>query len=145
MLIKQNIFFLDARSEGAPTPTHQYVELKIKEESVRTKEQKQNSGPSCKTVQEKQGHYKEKLCKGLLRVKGVGLAASLKTQLKTTFFYTATPSATGVWTGLLKTGSCFDPSGSLLTFSLLNMISGVLCLVVILCLVVMKSDRYSPE
>jgi len=45
--------------------------------------------------------------------KGVGLAASLKTQLKTTFFYNAIPAANGIWTGTLKTGSCFDPCGTL--------------------------------
>jgi len=28
-------------------------------------------------------------------------------------FYNATAAATGVWTGTLKTGSCFDPTGSL--------------------------------
>lgn len=48
-----------------------------------------------------------------MSAKGVGLAASLKTQLKTTFFYNATTAATGIWTGTLKTGSCFDPCGTL--------------------------------
>ena len=49
-----------------------------------------------------------------MSAKGVGLAASLKTQLKTTFFYNATPDGpTGIWTGTLKTGSCFDPCGTL--------------------------------
>ena len=47
-------------------------------------------------------------------MKGVGLAAGLKTQLKTVIFYNATTvAANGVWTGTLKTGSCFDPTGSL--------------------------------
>jgi len=45
--------------------------------------------------------------------KGVGLANGLQTQLKTVVFYNTTPVASGVWTGTLKTGSCFDPTGSL--------------------------------
>ena len=49
----------------------------------------------------------------LASAKGVGLAASLKTQLKTTFFYNAVANASGIWTGTLKTGSCFDPCGTL--------------------------------
>ena len=49
----------------------------------------------------------------LASAKGVGLAASLKTQLKTTFFYNASAAATGIGTGTLKTGSCFDPCGTL--------------------------------
>ena len=48
-----------------------------------------------------------------MSAKGVGLAAGLKTQLKTTFFYNATAGESGVWTGTLKTGSCFDPCGTL--------------------------------
>lgn len=42
-----------------------------------------------------------------------GLGRSLKTKLETTFFYTATAAATGVWSGYLNVGSCFDPTGSL--------------------------------
>jgi len=42
-----------------------------------------------------------------------GLGRSLKTRLETTFFVTATTNAAGLWTGSLKPGSCFDPTGSL--------------------------------
>lgn len=56
---------------------------------------------------------KRSYARSLVSAKGVGLAASLKTQLKTTFFYTATAAASGIWTGTLKTGSCFDPCGTL--------------------------------
>ena len=56
---------------------------------------------------------KRSYAKSLASARGVGLAASLKTQLKTTFFYTATPAGSGIWTGALKTGSCFDPCGTL--------------------------------
>lgn len=59
----EHIFPWMEEAKEPPTPSHQYVELKIKEESLRTKEQEQNTGPTRKTVQEKQGHYKEKLCK----------------------------------------------------------------------------------
>jgi len=55
---------------------------------------------------------KRSYAKSLVSAKGVGLAAGLKTQLKTTFFYNAMVSG-GVWTGTLKTGSCFDPCGTL--------------------------------
>ena len=50
-----------------------------------------------------------------MSAKGVGLAAGIKTQLKTVFFYNAVTGTSGnpQWTGTLKTGSCFDPSGSL--------------------------------
>lgn len=56
---------------------------------------------------------KRSYARSLVSAKGVGLAAGLKTQLKTTFFYNATAAASGVWTGALKTGSCFDPCGTL--------------------------------
>jgi len=56
---------------------------------------------------------KRSYARSLASARGVGLAAGLKTQLKTTFFYNATASASGVWTGTLKTGSCFDPCGTL--------------------------------
>ena len=57
---------------------------------------------------------KRSYARSLASVKGVGLAAGLKTQLKTVIFYNATTgAANGVWTGTLKTGSCFDPTGSL--------------------------------
>jgi len=42
-----------------------------------------------------------------------GLGRSLKTRLETTFFYNATAAASGVFTGSLNVGSCFDPTGSL--------------------------------
>lgn len=41
-----------------------------------------------------------------------GLGRSLKTRLETTFFYNATAAASGVFTGYLNPGSCFDPCGS---------------------------------
>jgi len=44
-----------------------------------------------------------------------GLGRSLKTKLETTFFYVATASAAGIWTGYLNVGSCFDPTGSVST------------------------------
>lgn len=45
---------------------------------------------------------------------GVGLGQSAKTVLKTEFFANVTPSATtGVFTGYLKPGSCFDPCGDI--------------------------------
>jgi len=56
---------------------------------------------------------KKSYARSLASAKGVGLAASLKTQLKTTFFYNAVSATSGVWTGTLKTGSCFDPCGTL--------------------------------
>jgi len=44
----------------------------------------------------------------------VGLGMSATTVLRTSFFYNATATgATGVWTGYLKPGSCFDPCGDL--------------------------------
>ena len=59
----ENILSRMQEAKEPPTPTHHYVELKTKEESVRSKESKQNTCPTCKTVQEKQGYYKEELCK----------------------------------------------------------------------------------
>lgn len=59
----EHIFPWMQEAKEPPTPTHHYVELKTKEESVRSKESKQNTCATCKTVQEKQGYYKEKLCK----------------------------------------------------------------------------------
>ena len=60
---------------------------------------------------------KRSYARSLASVKGVGLAAGLKTQLKAVIFYNATTAAgpSAVWTGTLKTGSCFDPTGSLST------------------------------
>ena len=59
---------------------------------------------------------KRSYAKSLASAKGVGLANSLQTQLKTVIFFNAVGAAgTGVWTGNLKTGSCFDPTGSLST------------------------------
>jgi len=56
---------------------------------------------------------KRSYAKSLASAKGVGLASGLQTQLKTVLFYNAIPAATGIFTATLKTGSCFDPSGSL--------------------------------
>lgn len=43
----------------------------------------------------------------------VGLGMSATTVLRTSFFYNATAAASGIWTGYLKPGSAFDPSGDL--------------------------------
>jgi len=43
--------------------------------------------------------------------RAVGLGTSANTVLRTSFFYNATASAAGVYTGYLKPGSCFDPCG----------------------------------
>jgi len=44
----------------------------------------------------------------------VGLGTSATTVLRTSFFYNASAAAgTGIWTGYLKPGSCFDPTGDL--------------------------------
>jgi len=46
----------------------------------------------------------------------VGLGTSATTVLRTSFFYNATAAAgTGIWTGFLKPGSAFDPTGDLST------------------------------
>lgn len=46
----------------------------------------------------------------------VGLGCSTTTVLRTSFFYNATANGgTGVWTGYLAPGSCFDPTGDLST------------------------------
>lgn len=49
-----------------------------------------------------------------LAAPSVGLGTSATTVLRTSFFYNATAAAgTGIWTGFLKPGSCFDPTGDL--------------------------------
>jgi len=48
-----------------------------------------------------------------LNSRSVGIGASTTTVLRTSFFYNATAAATGVWTGYLKPGSAFDPTGDL--------------------------------
>lgn len=49
-----------------------------------------------------------------LAAPSVGLGASATTVLRTSFFYNATAAAgTGIWTGFLKPGSAFDPTGDL--------------------------------
>ena len=50
-----------------------------------------------------------------LAAPSVGLGASATTVLRTSFFYNATSAGTGVWTGYLKPGSAFDPTGDLAT------------------------------
>lgn len=45
--------------------------------------------------------------------KGVGVGLSTTTILRTSFFYNATAAASGVFTGFIKPGSCFDPCGDL--------------------------------
>lgn len=46
--------------------------------------------------------------------RGVGIGMSTTTILRTSFFYNATATAgSGVFTGYLKPGSCFDPTGDL--------------------------------
>jgi len=42
-----------------------------------------------------------------------GLGRSLKTKLKTTFYSNVTAAGTGIFTGFLNPGSCFDPCGDL--------------------------------
>lgn len=49
-----------------------------------------------------------------------GLGRSLKTRLETTFFYNATGAGTGIWTGYLNPGSCFDPCGDLSSIQLVG-------------------------
>jgi len=44
-----------------------------------------------------------------------GLSRSLKTVLKTSFYANLTHAATGVFTGYLSPGSCFDPCGDIAT------------------------------
>lgn len=58
---------------------------------------------------------KKSYAKSLVSAKGVGLANGLQTQLKTVFFFNTTIGGGTIWTGNLKTGSCFDPTGSLAT------------------------------
>jgi len=41
----------------------------------------------------------------------VGLGTSATTVLRTSFFANVTSAGTGIWTGYLKPGSCFDPCG----------------------------------
>jgi len=49
-----------------------------------------------------------------LAAPSVGLGTSATTVLRTSFFYNATAAVgTGVWTGFLKPGSAFDPTGDL--------------------------------
>jgi len=48
-----------------------------------------------------------------LAAPSVGLGMSATTVLRTSFFYNATSAASGVWTGHLKPGSCFDPAGDI--------------------------------
>jgi len=55
---------------------------------------------------------KRSYAQALVSSRGVGLGPSLKTQLKTIIFYNYTTAASGIFTGTLKTGSCFDPSGT---------------------------------
>ena len=50
-----------------------------------------------------------------LASRNVGIGASTNTVLRTSFFYNATAAASGIWTGYLKPGSCFDPTGDLST------------------------------
>lgn len=58
---------------------------------------------------------KRSYASALMSSHGVGLGPSLKTQLKTIIFYNYTTAASGVFTGFLKTGSCYDPTGSFST------------------------------
>lgn len=44
---------------------------------------------------------------------GVGLGQACKTVLKTEFFANVAAAASGVYTGFLKPGSCFDPCGDI--------------------------------
>jgi len=42
-----------------------------------------------------------------------GLGRSLQTKLRTEFYVNVTPAASGIFTGFLNPGSCFDPAGDL--------------------------------
>lgn len=48
-----------------------------------------------------------------LAAPSVGLGASVTTVLRTSFFSNVTAAASGIFTGYLKPGSCFDPCGDL--------------------------------
>lgn len=48
-----------------------------------------------------------------LASRNVGLGLSATTVLRTSFFTNVTAAASGIFTGFLKTGSCFDPCGDL--------------------------------
>ena len=45
----------------------------------------------------------------------VGLGMSATTVLRTSFFANITSAGTGIWTGYLSPGSCFDPCGDITT------------------------------
>lgn len=45
----------------------------------------------------------------------VGIGRSLFTKLRTTFYANVTHAASGIFTGFLNPGSCFDPTGDLAT------------------------------
>lgn len=45
--------------------------------------------------------------------RSVGIGASTTTVLRTSFFFNATAAASGVYTGFLKPGSAFDPTGDM--------------------------------
>jgi len=48
-----------------------------------------------------------------LAAPSVGLGTSATTVLRTSFFANVTSAGTGIWTGYLKPGSCFDPCGDI--------------------------------
>ena len=58
---------------------------------------------------------KSSYARALTSSTGVGLGPSLKTQLKTVYFTTITTAASGFYSGSLKSGSCYDPTGSFST------------------------------
>jgi len=53
--------------------------------------------------------------RAVVGAKGAGVGPSLKTQLKTIFWYKVTAAASGIATFSLKTGSAFDPTGAIST------------------------------
>lgn len=58
---------------------------------------------------------KSNYARALISSSGVGLGPSLKTTLKTVYFTTVNASASGFYSGTVKSGSCFDPTGSFST------------------------------
>jgi len=56
---------------------------------------------------------KSSYARALVGARGAGVGPSLKTQLKTIFWYKVTAAGTGIATFSLKTGSAFDPTGSI--------------------------------
>jgi len=114
VLTKQKIFYPGCMRRRSPLPL--LIIMWSSRPRKRVYAQRSRSRTPARPVRpykKSRAITKRSYAKSLVSAKGVGLAAGLKTQLKTTFFYNATCAASGVWTGTLKTGSCFDPCGTL--------------------------------